>query len=132
MATSTSNGNGAPLSKTESYSASKSAMAAIFGSDHKYAQDKPSSNSTEQTDSKNSGVEPPAGVQGQGTATEPYDQGNAAGGVAPDSGKMGNGQKEEKESGTEPVNGVKGEGTVDEPYDQGNSAGKSDQSIDPV
>jgi hypothetical protein len=132
MTTSTTpTANGAPLSKTESYSASKSAMAAIFGSDHKYAQ---SSTSEQQPDKKESGVEPPAGVQGKGTATQPYDQGNAAEGVAPDdkiadSEKGGSGEKE----GIEPVNGVQGKGTPDQPYDQGNSAGKflSSQSRPP-
>lgn len=95
--------NGAPLSKTESYSASKSAMAAIFGKDHKYSQAKQADPATE------SGEEPPSGVKGKGTINEPYDQGNAPA---------------QATNGEEPLSGVTGKGTADEPYDQGNKAGK--------
>lgn len=34
------------------------------------------------TDPPRSGEEPPAGLQGKGTATDPYDQGNAPGKIA--------------------------------------------------
>lgn len=140
MATTSSNANGAPLSKTESYSASKSAMAAIFGSDHKYAKDAKEAStqssaaavsSTSPTSAPpdaraQSGVEPPSGIQGAGTATEPYDQGNAPENVAEQTPKtVVNGGSTTTQSKTEPLSGVQGKGTQDEPFDQGNSNGMS-------
>lgn len=56
-----------------------------------------------------SGVEPVSGLQGKGTATEPYDQGNADDPVL---------------SGEEPPSGVQGEGTTTDPYDGGNAPGE--------
>ncbi|ETN42219.1 uncharacterized protein HMPREF1541_04160 [Cyphellophora europaea CBS 101466] len=103
---STSNGsasaNGAPL--TQQYSASKSAMAAIFGPGHRYNKEEP-------TKPQQSGAEPPSGIQGKGTVNEPFDQGNAPENLA------GNTPAQSTE---EPISGAQGKGTVDEPYDQGN------------
>ncbi len=56
-----------------------------------------------------SGVEPVSGLQGKGTATEPYDQGNADDPVL---------------SGEEPPSGVQGQGTTTDPYDGGNAPGE--------
>ncbi len=60
-----------------------------------------------------SGVEPVSGLQGKGTATDPYDQGNADDPVL---------------SGEEPPSGVQGEGTATDPYDGGNAPGKFSDS----
>lgn len=60
--------------------------------------------------SEQSGVEPPSGIQGRGTADEPYDQGNQpAQATGP---------------GVEPPSGQQGKGTIDQPYDQGNQPGE--------
>jgi len=60
--------------------------------------------------SERSGVEPPSGIQGRGTADEPYDQGNQpAQATGP---------------GVEPPSGQQGKGTIDQPYDQGNQPGE--------
>ena len=107
MSTSNGSANGAPLAPQTSYSASKSAMAAIFGPDHKYSKDE---------QKKASGVEPPSGIEGKGTANEPYDQGNAPESVA--------GAGSAPDQSQEPVSGAQGKGTVDEPYDQGNAGGE--------
>ena len=126
MTSISSNGaDGGPLKKTESYSASKSAMAAIFGKDHRYAKESPAAVPEEGVASgsgSQSGQEPPSGVKGKGTATEPYDQGNAPEQIARDAAQKNpvNGAP----SGEEPVSGVKGKGTADEPYDQGNTGGE--------
>lgn len=104
-----SDANGAPLSKQTSYSASKSAMAAIFGKDHRYNK--------EPEQKAQSKVEPPSGIKGKGTVDEPYDQGNAPENIAEN--------KSTSAAGTEPVSGVQGKGTKDQPYDQGNAGGKS-------
>jgi len=61
-----------------------------------------------------SGVEPVSGLQGKGTATDPYDQGNADDPVL---------------SGEEPPSGVQGEGTATDPYDGGNAP---ENPIDPT
>lgn len=53
--------------------------------------------------------EPPAGIQGAGTAEQPYDQGN---------------QAEQSVVSEEPISGVKGPGTAEKPYDQGNQPGE--------
>jgi hypothetical protein len=113
MSTTNPDADGAPLSKTQSYSASKSAMAAIFGPGHRY-NNKENGDSSEQkpTESK---VEPPSGIKGAGTLNEPYDQGNAPENV---------GQVASGKAGQEPLSGAKGKGTVDEPYDRGNEGGK--------
>lgn len=103
MSTANGSANGAPLSPQTSYSASKSAMAAIFGPDHRYNKDEPK---------KASAVEPPSGIQGKGTTDEPYDQGNAPEAVASTTQSQ------------EPLSGAQGKGTKDEPYDQGNAGGK--------
>ncbi|KAK5075801.1 hypothetical protein LTR70_009998 [Exophiala xenobiotica] len=59
-----------------------------------------------QSNVEQSGVEPPSGIQGRGTADEPYDQGNQpAQATGP---------------GVEPPSGQQGKGTIDQPYDQGN------------
>ena len=55
--------------------------------------------------------EPLSGETGKGTATDPYDAGNAADNTHP-------------KSGTEPLSGQTGPGTATEPYDAGNTAGK--------
>jgi hypothetical protein len=119
MTSTSASANGAPLKKTESYSASKSAMAAIFGPDHKYNK---ASEGTSDTVASGSGTrqEPPSGVQGKGTAEEPYDQGNAPEQIGSKSSTAAtNGAV-----GEEPVSGVKGKGTADQPYDQGNAGGE--------
>ncbi|KIW11969.1 hypothetical protein PV08_09243 [Exophiala spinifera] len=56
--------------------------------------------------SAQSGVEPVSGLQGSGTATDPYDQGNADDLVT---------------SGSEPPSGIQGKGTATDPYDGGNA-----------
>ncbi|KAJ9633759.1 hypothetical protein H2204_006757 [Knufia peltigerae] len=56
--------------------------------------------------SAQSGVEPVSGLQGSGTVTDPYDQGNADDIVT---------------SGSEPPSGIQGKGTATEPYDGGNA-----------
>ncbi|KEF55346.1 uncharacterized protein A1O9_08096, partial [Exophiala aquamarina CBS 119918] len=53
-----------------------------------------------------SGEEPPSGLQGQGTVSDPYDRGNAPENVS---------------ASEEPPAGVQGKGTVNEPFDQGNA-----------
>lgn len=58
--------------------------------------------------SAQSGVEPVSGLQGSGTVTDPYDQGNADDIVT---------------SGSEPPSGIQGKGTATEPYDGGNAPG---------
>jgi hypothetical protein len=58
-----------------------------------------------------SGEEPVSGVQGKGTATDPYDAGNSTD-PAP------------ALSGEEPPSGIQGKGTATEPYDGGNAPGK--------
>jgi hypothetical protein len=80
---------------TEVKSASKDALAAIFGKRSSKAQ---------------VGSEPPSGAQGNGTVDEPFDQGNA-----PEQGS----NKAQLDS--EPPAGAQGKGTVDEPFDQGNA-----------
>ncbi|KAK5237526.1 hypothetical protein LTR99_004701 [Exophiala xenobiotica] len=65
-----------------------------------------------------SGVEPVSGLQGKGTATEPYDQGNADDTAVAG---VGNSSIAAPQSGVEPVSGLQGKGTVTEPYDQGNA-----------
>ncbi|KPI38476.1 uncharacterized protein AB675_4140 [Cyphellophora attinorum] len=125
MASASASANGAPLKKTESYSASKSAMAAIFGPDHKYNKGGATEDSSE-TVASGSGTrqEPPSGVQGKGTVEEPYDQGNAPeqiGSKSITTATNGN-------VGEEPLSGVKGKGTVNEPYDQGNAGEKATDS----
>ncbi|KAI9370801.1 hypothetical protein BJX61DRAFT_514077 [Aspergillus egyptiacus] len=52
------------------------------------------------------GEEPISGVQGKGTATDPYDAGN----------------REEQVLQNEPLSGAQGKGTVTDPYDAGNRA----------
>ncbi|KAI1611130.1 hypothetical protein EDD36DRAFT_443213 [Exophiala viscosa] len=53
-----------------------------------------------------SGEEPVSGLQGKGTVTEPYDQGNA---------------EDPVRTGEEPPSGIQGKGTTTEPYDGGNA-----------
>ena len=103
MSTANGSANGAPLSPQTSYSASKSAMAAIFGPDHRYSKDE---------SKKASGIEPPSGIQGKGTTNEPYDQGNAPETIASTTQSQ------------EPLSGAQGKGTRDEPYDRGNAGGE--------
>lgn len=67
--------------------------------------------------STSAGEEPPSGIQGKGTANQPYDQGNAPEQTpAETAGTEG--------TGTEPLSGAQGKGTVDEPYDKGNVSGE--------
>lgn len=54
--------------------------------------------------------EPVSGVQGQGTQSEPYDQGNQADQAAG--------------PGIEPPSGKQGKGTAEDPYDGGNEPGE--------
>ncbi|KIW64333.1 hypothetical protein PV04_09276 [Phialophora macrospora] len=70
------------------------------------------------TVSAKSSEEPVSGVQGKGTADEPYDQGNAPEQIG-------------VQSGQEPLSGVQGKGTATEPYDQGN-AGERTASSQPT
>jgi len=65
--------------------------------------------------STQSGIEPPSGIQGKGTVSEPFDQGNAPENIG--------------ESGQEPLSGVQGKGTVTEPYDQGNAGESTTSSL---
>lgn len=61
------------------------------------------------------GEEPPSGIQGAGTADQPYDQGN---------------QPEQAAHPTEePPSGRQAEGTADRPYDQGNQPEQSSMNI---
>lgn len=113
--------NGAPLSPQTSYSASKSAMAAIFGPDHKYSKD---SAAAEQkaaaAQSQSSKAEPPSGIKGKGTVDEPYDQGNKPANISATA-EAAAAKAQSSSSKVEPPSGIKGKGTVDEPYDQGNA-----------
>jgi len=56
-----------------------------------------------------SGQEPVSGLQGKGTVTEPFDQGNA---------------EDPVRTGEEPPSGIQGKGTTTEPYDGGNAPGE--------
>lgn len=56
------------MASKPSVSASKDALAAIFGKDSQKAQ---------VGSQPEAGEEPPSGAQGKGTVDEPYDQGNA-------------------------------------------------------
>jgi len=78
------------------------------------------------------GKEPISGETGQGTATQPYDQGNLATPLATaDKGTFLDYSNNET-GGKEPVSGALGKGTVTEPFDQGNDAKPADLPKDPV
>jgi len=64
-----------------------------------------------------SGEEPPSGIQGQGTRSAPYDQGNQ-----PEQ----NATVGTEGTGTEPPSGQQGSGTINEPYDGGNQPEQHD------
>ncbi|KNG45694.1 hypothetical protein TW65_07439 [Stemphylium lycopersici] len=78
------------------------------------------------------GKEPISGETGQGTATQPYDQGNLATPLATaDKGTFLDYSNNETAV-KEPASGVLGKGTVTEPFDQGNDAKAADLPKDPV
>ncbi|KAK5947578.1 hypothetical protein PMZ80_001731 [Knufia obscura] len=84
------------------------AAAGVSESDIKKAQEKVLGSEQQ------SGVEPPSGIQGKGTADQPYDQGNQpAQATGP---------------GIEPPSGQQGKGTADEPYDQGNQPDQNEEN----
>ncbi|CAO2651973.1 Nn.00g002560.m01.CDS01 [Neocucurbitaria sp. VM-36] len=69
------------------------------------------------------GKEPISGEEGKGTATEPFDKGNAATPLDTTADKKTFLDYSNNETaGTEPVSGQQGKGTASEPFDQGNSA----------
>lgn len=70
------------------------------------------------------GNEPVSGVQGQGTATDPYDKGNSEDPTNPTT--------RNETAGSEPVSGLQGKGTVTEPFDQGNSADATNTTSLPI
>jgi len=83
-------------------------MSSIYSA---ITQTKDSVMGTDSSAQSQSGVEPPSGITGKGTAEQPYDQGNAP--------EMAAG------SGEEPPSGITGKGTLTEPYDAGNAPGMS-------
>ncbi|EXJ84457.1 hypothetical protein A1O3_05125 [Capronia epimyces CBS 606.96] len=64
-----------------------------------------------------SGEEPLSGIQGEGTADDPYDQGNV---------------EQPAESGEEPPSGIQGKGTATDPYDGGNAPENPSKSDSPT
>ncbi|RYN25851.1 hypothetical protein AA0115_g7366 [Alternaria tenuissima] len=85
----------------------------------------------EQTkDNETAGKEPISGEQGQGTVTQPYDQGNLATPLAAaDKGTFLDYQNNET-AGKEPVSGELGKGTVTEPFDQGNDSKATEKAAE--
>lgn len=85
----------------------------------------------EQTkDNETAGKEPISGEQGQGTVTQPYDQGNLATPLAAaDKGTFLDYQNNET-VGKEPVSGELGKGTVTEPFDQGNDSKATEKAAE--
>jgi len=76
------------------------------------------------------GKEPISGEQGQGTVTQPYDQGNLATPLATaDKGTFLDYSNNET-AGKEPVSGELGKGTVTEPFDQGNDAKATEKAAE--
>ncbi|PZD39143.1 hypothetical protein A1F97_06153 [Pyrenophora tritici-repentis] len=76
------------------------------------------------------GKEPISGEQGLGTATQPFDQGNAATPLATaDKGTFLDYTSNEL-LGKEPLSGELGKGTVTEPFDQGNDAKATEQATE--
>ncbi|KAL2851515.1 hypothetical protein BJY01DRAFT_117093 [Aspergillus pseudoustus] len=96
--------------------ASTAASNAIWGTDE---HQQPQSERTEQIVAARHGEEPLSGVQGKGTATDPFDAGNRA-----EQPTTTQSQKTEQivaaRHGDEPISGVQGRGTVSDPYDGGN------------
>ncbi|CAE7033029.1 hypothetical protein PTNB73_04936 [Pyrenophora teres f. teres] len=68
------------------------------------------------------GKEPISGEQGMGTATQPFDQGNAATPLATAEKGTFLDYASNETLGKEPLSGALGKGTVTEPFDQGNDA----------
>ncbi|KAF1849330.1 uncharacterized protein K460DRAFT_305356 [Cucurbitaria berberidis CBS 394.84] len=78
------------------------------------------------------GKEPVSGQEGKGTATEPFDKGNAATPLDTTADRKtfldyGNNET----AGKEPISGEQGKGTATAPFDQGNSAKATDASSGP-
>ncbi|KAL2821535.1 hypothetical protein BJX63DRAFT_427530 [Aspergillus granulosus] len=97
--------------------ASNTASHAIWGTGEQ--QQQPQSQRTEQIVAARYGEEPLSGVQGKGTAADPFDAGNRA-----EQPSTTQSQKTEQipmaRHGEEPISGVQGRGTVTDPYDAGN------------
>ncbi|KAL3460386.1 hypothetical protein BJX64DRAFT_187534 [Aspergillus heterothallicus] len=96
--------------------ASNAASNAIWGTGE---QQQPQSQRTEQIVAARHGEEPLSGVQGRGTAADPFDSGNKA-----EQPTTTQSQKTEQivaaRHGDEPISGVQGRGTAADPYDAGN------------
>lgn len=73
------------------------------------------------------GKEPVSGEKGAGTATDPYDQGNAATPLATADKADFIDSSNNETAGKEPVSGVLGSGTATEPFDQGNNANATEK-----
>ncbi|KAL1592625.1 hypothetical protein SLS60_011041 [Paraconiothyrium brasiliense] len=78
----------------------------------------------EQQNNETAGNEPVSGVQGKGTATEPYDKGNSEDPTDP--------ATRNETAGEEPVSGLQGKGTATDPFDQGNSADATNTATLPI
>jgi hypothetical protein len=77
------------------------------------------------------GKEPISGEQGQGTVTQPYDQGNLATPLATADNKgTFLDYKNNETAGKEPVSGELCKGTVTEPFDQGNDAKATEKAAE--
>ncbi|KAF1836299.1 hypothetical protein BDW02DRAFT_245456 [Decorospora gaudefroyi] len=93
-----------------------------------YGDQAKSDDAVDQTkNNETAGKEPISGVEGSGTAAQPYDQGNAATPLAaadkPTFLDYGTTTTTDMDTaGKEPVSGALGKGTVTEPFDQGNDA----------
>lgn len=70
------------------------------------------------------GNEPVSGVQGKGTATDPFDKGNSEDPTDPTT--------RNETAGQEPVSGLRGKGTATEPFDQGNLADSTNTATLPI
>jgi len=76
------------------------------------------------------GREPISGEQGLGTATQPFDQGNAATPLATDDKDTFLDSTNNETTGKEPVSGELGKGTITEPFDQGNDAKATEKAAE--
>jgi len=76
------------------------------------------------------GKEPVSGEQGMGTATHPFDQGNAATPLATADKPTFLDYTGNDTVGKEPVSGELGKGTVTEPFDQGNDAKATEKATE--
>ncbi|KAL5421729.1 hypothetical protein PMIN06_003596 [Paraphaeosphaeria minitans] len=78
----------------------------------------------EPQNNETAGNEPVSGVQGKGTATEPFDGGNSEDPTALTT--------QNESAGREPISGLEGKGTAAEPFDLGNSADTTNTATLPI